>query len=351
MLTVASVAYPLAPVGHGAVGGAEQVLTTIDRGLVRAGHRSVVIACAGSRCAGQLVTIPRVAGPLDEQARAVARAHCKAAIDRVLAQTRVDIVHLHGHDFAAYLPAPGPVVLATLHLPATWYHPRVLALSRPRTHLSCVSHSQRRGFPSATELPIIENGVDLEALRPKPKLGRHVLALGRVCPEKAFHRALDAARLAEVPMLVAGEVFAYADHLRYFETHMRPRLDGERRFLGPVGLRRKRELLAGARCLLVPSEVPETSSLVAMEALSCGTPVITFGAGALAELVEHGRTGFVVADELEMADAIGRVASLDRNACRAAAERRHGDVRMVADYLALYGRLLATEGASIAARA
>jgi glycosyltransferase involved in cell wall biosynthesis len=345
MLTVLSVAYPLAPVGRGAVGGAEQVLTTIDRGLVRAGHRSLVIASAGSRCVGELVTIPRATGVLDERARANAQALCKAAVERVLAQNRVDLVHMHGHDFATYLPAPGPVVLATLHLPASWYAQGVLALPRPHTHLSCVSHSQRRGFPSAAKLAVIENGVDTEALRPTSRTGRYVLALGRVCPEKAFHRALDAARHAEVPMLVAGEVFAYAEHLRYFETHMRPRLDDERRFIGPVGLERKRELLAGARCLLVPSEVPETSSLVAMEALACGTPVITFGAGALAELIEHGRTGFVVADELQMAEAIGRVTELDRTACRAAAEQRHSDVRMVAEYLALYGRLLRASGA------
>lgn len=356
MLTVLSVAYPLAPVSCDAVGGAEQVLATIDRGLVRAGHRSIVIACVGSGCAGQLVSIPRIAGPLDQAARAAAQASCRAAIERVLVQTRVDVVHLHGIDFEAYLPGPGPVVLATLHLPAAWYSARVLALARPRTHLSCVSRSQRRSFAATARararLTVIENGVDLQALQPRARRGGHVLGLGRVCPEKAFHRALDAARRADAPMLLAGEVFAYAEHQRYFETHVRPRLDAERRFLGPVGLHRKRALLAGARCLLVPSEVPETSSLVAMEALACGTPVITFGAGALAELVEHGRTGFVVADEIEMAEAIHKLDAVDRAACREAAERRFSATRMIAEYLALYSRLLASSSVdSVVARA
>lgn len=350
-LTVLSVAYPLAPVGCDAVGGAEQVLCTIDRGLTRAGHRSIVIACAGSHCAGQLVTIPRSVGALDEAARAAAQASTRAAIERVLSETRVHLVHLHGIDFEAYLPAPGPVVLATLHLPAAWYSDRVLELPRPRTHLSCVSHSQHRSFGSAAKVAVVENGIELAALQPRKRRGDYVLALGRVCPEKGFHRALDAARLAEVPMLLAGEVFAYAEHLRYFETQIRPRLDDARRFLGPVGLARKRRLLARARCLLVPSEVPETSSLVAMEALACGTPVITFGAGALAELIDHGRTGFVVADEHEMAAAILAVDVIDRVACRAAAERRFSATRMIADYLALYGRLLASTCASVEARA
>lgn len=345
-LTVLSVAYPLAPVGRDAVGGAEQILTSLDRALVAAGHRSIVIACAGSRCDGRLLTVPRVDGPLDPAARAAAQRRCKATIERVLRQTRVDLVHLHGHDFEAYLPAPGPVVLATLHLPAEWYSPKVFAPTRPRTYLSCVSRSQRRGCPTAAKLAVIDNGVDLEVLRPRSRHGGYALALGRVCPEKAFHRALDAARMADTPMLLAGEVFAYAEHQRYFAAMICPRLDRERRFLGPVGLRRKRALLAGARCLLVSSEVAETSSLVAIEALACGTPVITFGAGALAEIVEHDRTGFVVADELEMAEAIRRVHELDRAACRRAAERRFSDRRMFDRYLALYRRLLAAEAES-----
>lgn len=343
MLTILSVAYPLAQVSCDAVGGAEQVLATIDRGLVRAGHRSIVIACDGSRCAGELVTIPRMLGPLDRAARVSAHAHTKAAIERVLRHTRVDLVHLHGLDFEAYLPEPGPVVLVTLHLAARWYSERVLALDRPRTYFSCVSPSQRRGFAAAhlAFAGVVENGVDVAALRPGRQRGGFAIALGRVCPEKAFHRALDAARQAGVPMLLAGEVFAYAEHRRYFATHVRPRLDEQRRFLGPIGLARKRALLAEAACLLAPSEVEETSSLVAMEALACGTPVITFGAGALTDIVEHGRTGFVVADEAEMAEAIGQVASIDRMACREVAARRFADRRMVGDYLALYDRLLA----------
>ena len=83
-----------------------------------------------------------------------------------------------------------------------------------------------------------------------------------------------------------------------------PRLDRRRRFLGPLGFARKRRLLAAARCLLVPSLARETASLVAMEALACGTPVIAFPNGALAEVVEDGRTGFLVENTREMAAAI-----------------------------------------------
>ena len=118
-----------------------------------------------------------------------------------------------------------------------------------------------------------------------------------------------------------------------------PRLDRRRRYLGPVGFIRKRRLLAAARCLLVPSLVAETSSLVAMEAAACGTPVIAFRSGALPEVVEDGRTGFLVDDVDGMAEAIRRVDRIDPAACREAARRRFSNRRMAAAYLDRYQML------------
>jgi glycosyltransferase involved in cell wall biosynthesis len=174
------------------------------------------------------------------------------------------------------------------------------------------------------------------------------MALGRICPEKGFHRALAAARLADVPLLLAGEVQPFPEHQRYYAERIVPRLDARRRYVGPVAIRRKRRLLSAARCLLVPSAAPETSSLVAMEALACGTPVVAFDVGALPEVVEHGRTGFLVRDVREMADAIARVGELDPGECRAAARERFSVDWMAARYIDTYHRL-AQRRAGIAA--
>jgi glycosyltransferase involved in cell wall biosynthesis len=135
-------------------------------------------------------------------------------------------------------------------------------------------------------------------------------------------------------------VFRYESHLKYFEDEIKPRLDARRRFRGPIGLERKRRLLSGARCLLVPSLVNETSSLVSMEALACGTPVIAFASGALPEVVEHGRTGFIVRDVDEMTDALRRIGDIDPEECRRVARERFHSNRMARDYMALYEQLI-----------
>ena len=192
-------------------------------------------------------------------------------------------------------------------------------------------------------LPEIPNGVDVDGFGGRHAKRGFALALGRICPEKGFHIALDAARQAGIGLLLAGQAFGYEEHERYFRDEIVPRLDARRRFIGPVGFVRKRRLLAAARCLLVPSLCPETSSLVAMEALASGTPVIAFPNGALAEIVEHGRTGFLVRDEMEMTEAIAVAGAIDPKVCREEARRRFSAFRTVEAYMRLYEDLAGRE--------
>lgn len=349
-LTVLSVAYPFAPVGPDAIGGAEQVISRLDAALVDRGHRSLVLAAAGSVVSGTLIPFSPVPGELTDELRREARARYRAAIEQVLAACSIDLLHFHGVDFHEYLPATAVPILVTLHLPLEWYPAESLRCTRPNVHLHCVSASQQQSAPAdARFLPEIENGVAVDDLAAHCSKRPFAVALGRVCPEKGFHLALDAAHRADVRLCLAGEVFPYATHVRYFQSEIVPRLDPRRVFLGPIGFRRKRRLLSAARCLLAPSLVAETSSLVAMEALACGTPVIAFSSGALADIVEHGRTGFLVRNEIEMAEAIDSAASLDPAECRRAARSRFALERMASQYLERYSQLVAKSAADAAA--
>lgn len=338
-MTVLSVAYPFAAVEPASVGGAEQVLATVEAGLVAAGVRSVVVAQEGSRVAGKLLATPRPEGVLTEEARAEVEAAHQANVDHALGSFAVNLVHMHGIDFHRYrIPANVPV-LVTLHLPPAWY-PEAIWTLPPNFHLQCVSEAQRAACPAEVRerLRLVENGVALPAESTERKRG-FALLLARICPEKNLHVALDAARLAGVAVLLAGRVFPYPEHMRYFDEEIRPRLGGRVRLIGPVGGMAKQRLLAAARCVLLPTLAPETSSLVAMEALAAGTPVVAFPSGALSEIVEEGRTGFLVRDTWSMAAAIGCVGAIAPEECRAVARERFSAGRMVREYLQLYAKL------------
>ncbi len=339
-LTVLSVGYPLAPVSPDSAGGAEQILAALDRALVEAGHRSIVAAPQGSSVRGELRAIPRRNGVLDDAAKRSAQADMRQIVETVLKDEPIDVVHLHGIDFPDYLPPPGVPALATLHLPPDWYPPETLRPARPQTWLNCVSEAQHAVCsPSPNLLPPIPNGIPVEALQARHAKRRFVLHLGRICPEKGTHLAAEAARRAGVPLIIAGEVYPYAEHRRYFDEAVRPHLGPGCRFVGPVGFARKRRLMSAARCLLVPSLAAETSSLVVREAAACGTAVVAFSTGAITETVEHGRTGFLVRGAAAMAEAIGCCAAIDPAICRAVAADRFSDRPMIGAYLDLYGRL------------
>lgn len=339
-LTVVSVAYPFAPISADPVGGAEQILSRLDSALVENGHRSIVIAREDSSVAGELRPLSYVEGGITAAAKDNTHAEVRRLLAEVISADRPDVVHLHGIDFASYLPGPGTPCLVTLHLPLDWYGEDALRPQRAGTWLLPVSPSQARTAPSDVELlDPIENGVVIGD-SPAAK-SDFALTLGRICSEKNVHEALDAARASDCRLFVAGAVFPYPEHRRYWREWVRPRLDGARRWIGRIAGRRKRRLLARAKCLLIPSRAPETSSLSAMEALAAGTPVIAYPSGALPDIVEHGRTGFLVESAAEMAEAMRSVGDIDSRNCRAAALDRFPADRMTGAYLDRYRQLAA----------
>src|SRR5690349_4536025 len=235
-LAVLSVAYPLAPVGPDAVGGAEQILTFLDAALVDAGHHSIVVACEGSKARGTLFPIRITDWPLDE-ALAWVYERQVSTINRVLNEYPVDVVHMHGLNFAKCLPSQDVPVLATLHMPVSYYPAETFSLTRPRTFLQCVSASQRRSFPEAAHfLPPIENGVPFTGGEKPLATRKFCLALGRICPEKGFHFAIAAAERARTPLLLGGPVFSFNTYQKYFNEEIAPRCNGFARFIGPVNM-------------------------------------------------------------------------------------------------------------------
>ncbi len=338
-MTILSVGYPLLPVSSDSGGGAEQILYLVEQGLVKTGNRSVVIAAAGSRIHGELIETPVIDGVITEDVRKSAQEAHRKAINEALARYVFDVIHFHGLDFHAYIPSKSAPKLATLHLPVEWYAHSIF--ETPELHLNCVSETQADSAPLKTRIPVVMNGVNLDNFHPSAGEKSFLLWLGRICPEKGVDAALRIAHRVDMPMIIAGPVHPFRDHEIYFADRVQPLLDGKRCYAGSVGLDQKITLLSEARCLLVPSLVAETSSLVAMEAFASGTPVIAYRSGALPEIIDHGETGFVVDSEDEMTETVCRISEISPRACRRTAEIRFDSERMIRDYINLYRTIAA----------
>src|SRR6202011_2721398 len=100
------------------------------------------------------------------------------------------------------------------------------------------------------------------------------------------------------------------------------------------------EFLGEARALLFPVDWPEPFGLVMIEAMACGTPVLAFRCGSVAEIIDHGVTGTIVDCMDEAARMLPQVLTLDRRKVRRRFEERFTATRMAKDYLAVYRSLL-----------
>lgn len=351
-LRIFYIAYPLLPVSEASAGGAEQMLRVTERLMAQRGYSTTVAACDGSEAAGELLST----GAAPDQPDCFSRRDAEHNI-RILqflarrqrTHRRFHLIHDMSGTFwphAAVLSLP---VLATLHLPRSFYPPQMFQNIPPNVAFTCVSESQSRTFADLPSLlGVVGNGIEVQQF---PLVGRkqsHLLWLGRICQEKGAHVAIQAARSAGLPLILAGQVYPFSYHQQYFQREIAPHLDS-----GIAGVRlaeapsmgQKARLLGHARAVLVPSLAEETSSLVAMEAAACGTPVIAFRRGALPEVVRHGVTGFLVDSVEEMAGAVDRLDEIKPANCRRHAERNFPAARMADDYEQLYGRVLAMTGA------
>ncbi len=299
---------------------------------------SLLIASEGSEVAGRLWPTPAASDNITESERSEAQRQHKRTIETVLASERVDVIHFHGLDFGAYVPDTNSPKVATLHLPLPWY--QAGSLEGRDVHLVAVSDSQAASATAVAIDRVVRNGIDTSKHVPSNVERSSLLWLGRVCPEKGTHLAIQVARQLDLPLIVAGPVHPFAFHRNYFETEVRPLLDSRRIYVGPVRLEEKARLLGSARALLIPSLAAETSSLVAMEAASSGTPVVAFRSGALPEVVQHELTGFIVDDAQGMADAAMRSDAIQTSICREYALQNFSFERMVDGYIKLYAELV-----------
>ncbi len=329
-LRVALMSTCAVPTPPPAYGGTELVLAALAHALAALGHRPTVFAtgdstCDGARCA-------RFARPVWPPEPLAELRHASAAWLQI-ARGGFDVVHVNEPSSLVFTEWVALPTVATIH------HVRQEPLLRqyvayPRVAYVGISHRQAE---LAWEMPfrrVIHHGLDPDLYPEGRGDGGYVAFLGRLAAEKAPHIAIDAAHRVGLPIVVAGK--PHVLDRDYFERTILPRFGPSVRWLGEVDQREKRELLRGARALLVPLHWEEPFGLVMIEAMLVGTPVIAFRCGAAPEIVDEGVTGFLVDTLEEMVVRLRDVGAIDRARCRARARERWSSERMARAYVDLY---------------
>jgi len=325
------VSTPFVSVPPPAYGGTELVVHTLTQALESAGHRVVLFATGDSTATRLEALFPRAVWPPDPYAELL---HCRFAA-REIARGGFDVVHAHLPAMLAFadeLPVP---TVYTLH------HAATPALSRFYAHAgstALVAISRRQAEladPPATH--VVHHGLDpglYPALGPG---GDEAFFLGRLSWCKAPELAIEAARLAGLRVVVAGRVHPDDNPPRWEEDVVKPALAQPHvRWVEQADLAAKRRLFGRSRALLVPLRWEEPFGLVMIEALLAGCPVIASPLGAAPEIVEDGRTGFLVRNVDEMAEALRRAGGLDRRAIQQRGRELFSAERMAERYLDVY---------------
>jgi glycosyltransferase involved in cell wall biosynthesis len=186
----------------------------------------------------------------------------------------------------------------------------------------------------------VYHGLPRQLYRFRSERGSYLACLGRISPEKGVDRAIEIARQVGIPLRIAAKVDKV--DREYFESVIEPLLhDPLVEYIGEIGDDQKDEFLGNAQALLFPIDWPEPFGLVMIEAMACGTPVIAYASGSVPEVMEEGRTGFIVQEVEDAVAAVRRLPQLSRARCREVFERRFTATRMARDYLDVYERLIA----------
>jgi glycosyltransferase involved in cell wall biosynthesis len=319
-------------------GGTERIVSFLTEELVGLNHDVTLFASADSQTNARLVPVCEVALRLSSRPVVDSVAHYVRLLELVFKQAHeFDILHFH----IDYLHFPltrrqSVPAITTLHGKLTI--PDLAPLYREYSDMPVVSisNSQRQPLPWINWVGTAYHGLPEGLYHFQDRPEKYLAFLGRVCPEKSPDRAIEIAEQAGVQLKIAAKVDE-ADKT-YFEQEIKPLLKSSSLvdYVGEINDREKDEFLGNALAFLFPIDWPEPFGLVLIEALACGTPIIAFRNGSVPEIVEHGRTGFIV-DTLEDAiAAVQKVGSIDRRTCRAAFEERFTARRMAQDYLAIY---------------
>jgi glycosyltransferase involved in cell wall biosynthesis len=321
-------------------GGTERIVSFLTEELVKLGYDVTLFASGDSVTSAKLVASVPEALRLKEKCEDSLAPHLVHLQEVIERSGEFDIIHFHtdylSFPFTQFLDVPH---LTTLHGKLTVEELQMIYDTYRDEPVVCISDSQCRPLPQANFVGRVHHGLPVDLFKKENGDENYFAFLGRISPEKRCDRAIEIAIATNTPIKIAAKIDK-ADR-DYFEREIKHLFDHPLvKFVGEINENQKQEFLGNAKALLFPIDWPEPFGLVTIEAMACGTPVLAWNCGSVPEIIENGRSGFIV-DSMEAAiDAAGKISTIDRSLVRQCFEQRFTATRMAEQYLELYQKLI-----------
>jgi glycosyltransferase involved in cell wall biosynthesis len=359
-MRIAQIAPPWIAIPPKNYGGTESVIYNLVEEQVAQGHDVTLFAPGDTKTSAKLVSFfpkPLLQEGVPWTMHLKAFYHLQKALEVVKAQN-FDIVHTHLSSSADLYLFPltanlGTPHVTTLHSRFPFDHgtggwvgdaDRYYMDWAPFVPIVSISESARAQTKEPLNfVGVVYNGIEVKQLPATSKKREGYFAwLGRSVPEKGPHLAIEAAKQANVPLVLAGTIDRHVkESVNYFQEMIKPQIDNEQiKYIGPVNAKEKARLLRGACGFLNPIEWEEPFGIVMVEAMAFGCPVISFARGAAPEIVIHGQNGFLVQNLAEMIAYIPRINEIDRSVLPAYVEENFSAHVMAAKYEQIYEKFI-----------
>jgi glycosyltransferase involved in cell wall biosynthesis len=308
--------------------------------LVSRGHEISLFASGDSETKAELTSVHPIALAKDQKLPERLRNHYfSLLVSRCYEKAKnFDLIHSHFNLMGSFPSNLVDIPVAvSIHSPITEEIKPFMAQFKKLYYIS-FSLSQRKQNPELNWFANIYHGVDTDVFAFNPQPQDYFLYLGRVTEEKGVHLAIEAAKAAGVKLVIAGR--SYPDE-GYWHSNIEKNIDGKNiTYIGEQGSTEKIAWLQNAKALLFPTQCQEQFGYVMIEAMSCGTPVIGWNNGAVPEVIQDKKTGFVVNTVEEMTDAINNIEKISREETRKRAEIYFSVKKMISGYQKVYQRII-----------
>ncbi len=319
-------------------GGTGVLVGNLAEGLIKRGHQVTLFATGNSRTSARLISItPKPYSSAHPYSELTEYHHLSRAFQMA---DQFDIMDCHvehkGLLFSSLVSTP---VVHTIEYGEFFTQELQLLKRYKHQNFIAISHAIAKEFKFLNFQGIVHNGLDLSRFPYNSKPQKYLLFLARLSPQKGPDLAIKTAKTLKIKLILAGKT-SPADE-SYLQQKIFPQIDGQQiKYLGEINFRRKTPLLKNALTLLHPHQYFEAFGLAMIESQACGTPVIAFNRGAAQEVIQHGKTGFVVNNTQQMIKAVKKVDSIKRQDCRYFIEKNFNLNQMITGYEKIYQKII-----------